>query len=153
MPSTNDNNEEDFSFANAASGGSESQPEAAGPVEEEPQPAAATEPVSVPVEEPEQFPEDPVIGDGVISFPSSNEDSDMPQADLPEAVAGQLMTESVGNIQANNRDGRNISTLAAGVLQGAMARNFDELGTLESRANSGVIATPIASPTTQAARA
>jgi len=31
-----------------------------------------------------------------------------------------------------------------------MARNFDELGTIESRANSGVIATPVAGPTTQA---
>ena len=31
----------------------------------------------------------------------------------------------------------------------AMARNFDEMGTIESRANSGVMATPIASPTTQ----
>lgn len=70
----------------------------------------------------------------------------MPAADLPEAVAGQLMTESVGNIQANNRDGRNLGTVAMGVLQGAMARNFDELGTLEGRANSGVNATPIAGP-------
>lgn len=61
-----------------------------------------------------------------------------------------LMAESAGNIQANNRDGRNVGTTAMGVLQGAMARNFDELGVSESRANSGLIATPIASPTTQA---
>lgn len=71
-------------------------------------------------------------------------------ADLPPGVAAQLMTETVGNISANNRDGRNVGTLAAGVLQAAMARNFDELGTIESRANSGVIATPVAGPTTQA---
>lgn len=70
--------------------------------------------------------------------------------DLPPSVAQHLMTESVGNIQANNRDGRNISTTAMGVLQAAAARNFDELGVSESRASSGLIATPIASPTTQA---
>lgn len=82
--------------------------------------------------------------DGVVSVPIGG--AEMPAADLPEAVAGQLMTESVGNIQANNRDGRNLGTVAMGVLQGAMARNFDELGTLEGRANSGVNATPIAGP-------
>ena len=70
-------------------------------------------------------------------------------ADLPPGVASQLLTESVGNIQANNREGRNIGTTAQGVLMGAMARNFDELGTVEGRANSGVNATPIASPATQ----
>lgn len=88
--------------------------------------------------------------DGVVEvpIPSPSEDCIM-SADLPPAVAGQLITETTGNIQANNRDGRNVATLAVGVLQAAMARNFDELGTLESRANSGVIATPVASPTTQ----
>lgn len=70
-------------------------------------------------------------------------------ADLPDGVAHALMTESVGNIQQNNASGRNIHVTAVGVLQAAMARNFDELGTIESRANSGVIATPVASPSTQ----
>lgn len=70
--------------------------------------------------------------------------------DLPPNVASALMVETTGNIQANNRDGRNVSSLAMGVLQNAAARNFDELGATESRATSGVMATPIASPTTQA---
>ena len=68
--------------------------------------------------------------------------------DLPTNVSCLIITESTGNIQANNRDGRNVGTMAMGVLQAAMARNFDELGTIESRANSGVMATPIAPPTT-----
>jgi hypothetical protein len=88
--------------------------------------------------------------DGTLEIPISSEDCTMASADLPPAVAGQLITETTGNIQANNRDGRNVATLAVGVLQAAMARNFDELGTIESRANSGVIATPVASPSTQA---
>ena len=95
----------------------------------------------------EQFALDPVIGDGVVTLPSF-EEKKMPAVDLPESVASQLLTESVGNIQANNRDGRNAGTVATNVLTGAMARNFDELGTVESRANSGIIATPVAGPTT-----
>lgn len=71
--------------------------------------------------------------------------------DLPAGVGQLMMTETAGNIQANNRDGRNAGSLAALVLQAAMARNFDELGTIESRANSGVMATPIASPAVQTA--
>jgi hypothetical protein len=70
--------------------------------------------------------------------------------DLPPNVASQLMVETTGNIQANNRDGRGVSSIAMGVLQAAAARNFDELGAVESRATSGVMATPIASPSTQA---
>ena len=69
--------------------------------------------------------------------------------DLPEGIASQLLTETAGNIQANNRDGRNIGTTAMGVLQGAMARRHDEIGPAESRAVSGVMATPIAPPATQ----
>ena len=98
-----------------------------------------------------------VFGDGVVSIsigthgePSKPFKETKIMADLPEGVAVQLMTESVGNIQANNRDGRNVSTTALGVLQGAMARNFDEMGAAESRGISGVLGTPIAGPTKQA---
>lgn len=70
--------------------------------------------------------------------------------DLPDGYGTLLLSESAGNIQANNRDGRNVGTTAMGVLQGAMSRNFDELGVQESRANSGLIATPVASPATGA---
>ena len=35
------------------------------------------------------------------------------------------------------------------LVRHAAFRKFDEIGTLEGRANSGVNATPIASPTTQ----
>jgi len=99
----------------------------------------------------------PPENDGVVEIPvpggpasdvvqhGNDEDSVMD----PE-VAKHLMTETVGNIQANNRDGRNTATIAQGVLQAAAARNFDELGAVESRSTSGVMATPVASPTTQA---
>lgn len=94
----------------------------------------------------------PVPGDGVATIVLPGEGSSMADAvDLSPNVANALLNETIGNIQANNRDGRNVATMAMGVLQMAAARNFDELGAVESRATSGVMATPIASPTTQAA--
>jgi hypothetical protein len=90
---------------------------------------------------------DPVIGDGVITLPPSGEEEIM---DLPTNVGTMIITESSGNIQANNRDGRNLGTAAMGVLQGAMARRHDEVGTLEGRAVSGVNATPVGPPSPQA---
>ena len=61
-----------------------------------------------------------------------------------------LELESVGNIQRTNAGGRDSAQLANSVLGFAAARNFDELGTVEGRANSGVNATPIAPPSTGA---
>lgn len=70
--------------------------------------------------------------------------------DISPNVANMMLTESATNMQANNRDGRNLGTIAMGVLQAAAARNFDELGVVEGRSSSGVLATPIASPAVQA---
>ena len=84
----------------------------------------------------------------VFPFPVTDSEEESMPVDLPPNVAAQLQMESVGNIQANNRDGRNASTMAMSVLGAASARNFDELGAVESRATSGVMATPIAPPTT-----
>lgn len=92
----------------------------------------------------------PVPGDGVVTIVLPGEGNTMADpVDLSPNVANALLNETIGNIQANNRDGRNVATMAMGVLQMAAARNFDELGAVESRATSGVMATPIASPTTQ----
>jgi len=91
----------------------------------------------------------PTPDDGVITVELPEGDNLMAEPiDLPSNVAAQLQLESVGNIQANNRDGRNVATASMGVLQAAAARNFDELGAVESRATSGIVATPIAGPTT-----
>ncbi len=67
----------------------------------------------------------------------------MPGIDLSENVANALLTDAVGGFNATMQDARNNGSLAAA------ARNFDELGVAESRAVSGVMATPVASPTTQ----
>ncbi len=92
--------------------------------------------------------DDPVIGDGVLSIPlESDEENQQMPLDLPASMGQYLLSETTGNIQANNRDGRSMSSIAVGVLQFAAARDFDELGTVEARANSGVMATPIAPPT------
>lgn len=73
----------------------------------------------------------------------------MSSIDLPPNIAAQLQLETVGNIQGSNNRNRGVSDAAMGVLQGAMARKHDEIGPIESRAVGAVMATPIASPTTQ----
>lgn len=94
--------------------------------------------------------QDPGDGAGIeVLVPGGNPETSEWKMDLPENIGTLIISETGGNIQANNRDGRNIGTTAHGVLQLASARNFDELGTVEGRANSGVNATPIASPATQ----
>ena len=90
---------------------------------------------------------DPTPNDGEITIEIGDEAMAEP-IDLPPNVAAQLQLESVGNVQSNNQSGRATSTAAMGVLQAAMARNFDQLDAVESRATSGVMATPIAGPTT-----
>ena len=81
-----------------------------------------------------------------IGPPNTNQNGDETMA--VEAM-DLLQLESVGNIQANNMRGRDAATLANNALQGAITRDFGELGTLESRANSGAMATPLGSPTIQ----
>ena len=93
-----------------------------------------------------ELPIDPVIGDGVVTIPRKVRK--MPAVDLPESVASQLLTETVGNIQNTNLSGRNIANIAMGSLQAGVAKTHNEMGTEESRAISGVMATPIAAPTT-----
>jgi len=88
--------------------------------------------------------------DGTIQVPIPNPGVETMPADLPPGVANQLMTESVGNIMADNRRGRDGATITANTLNGMIVREYGEVGVLEGRAVSGVNATPIASPATQA---
>lgn len=84
----------------------------------------------------------PVIGDGVVTV-TLDEDCVM---DVPPGYGALVMAESAANLAANNRDGRNLGTIAIGALQAGVARVHNELSTEESRAISGVMATPIAPP-------
>jgi len=94
-----------------------------------------------------------VIGDGVITIPVpvDEEKLTMPEPiDLPSNVASAMMAETAGNIQASNRNSRFANDAVMSAISGTVQTNFAEIGVMESRAASGVIATPIASPTTQA---
>lgn len=97
--------------------------------------------------------ETPIVGDGVVTIPIEViEEKKMPDPiDLPSNVGAQLQLESIGNIQMTNANGRAVANMAIGVLQAAMARNFDELGAEEGKSVSGLMATPIASPAIQQA--
>lgn len=98
----------------------------------------------------------PVPGDGVVTIvlPENEVEKKMPDPiDLPSNVGAQLQLESIGNIQMTNANGRAVANMAIGVLQAAMARNFDELGAEEGKSVSGLMATPIASPAIQQPKA
>lgn len=68
--------------------------------------------------------------------------------DLPEGVGQLMMTETAGNIQASNRNSRNVGDISMGALQGTIVSNFKDIGVLEGRSASGVLATPVAGPAT-----
>lgn len=92
--------------------------------------------------------------DGEIILPidpiSEEEEKTMAEPiDLSPNVANMIMTETAGNLQANNREGRDSASAAQAQLRFTAVQNFGELGAIESRANSGILATPIATPTTQ----
>ena len=93
---------------------------------------------------------DPTSGDGVVTLPPSKEETEEMSnvVDISPNVANIALTETTANLQANNRDGRNIATAAMGSLQAGIAKTHNELGPAESRAISGVMATPVASPAT-----
>lgn len=69
--------------------------------------------------------------------------------DLPDAVGQLMMTETAGNIQGSNRNGRAIADIAMGALQATIVSNHAEVGLLEGKTASGIYATPQASPVTQ----
>ena len=66
--------------------------------------------------------------------------------DLPENVAQMMMIESAGNIQASNRNSRGVFDAVMGSIGATIQTNLAEVGVLEGRAVSGVMATPIAAP-------
>jgi len=86
-----------------------------------------------------EVPVDPPAGDA-----GQEQEKKMPESPSPMEL---LQLESVGNIQANNTRARDAATLANNALQGAITRDFGELGTLESRAHSGAMATDVGGPT------
>ena len=88
----------------------------------------------------------PTPDDGVITLPGVKKMA----TDVPENVAQQMMVESSGNIQASNRNSRGVFDAVMGAIGATVQTNLAEVGVLEGRAVSGVNATPIASPTTQA---
>ena len=69
--------------------------------------------------------------------------------DLPDNVAGAILKQGSEAHQAIMTDVINNGANVHNLVRTSAFRKFDEIGSIESRANSGVIATPIAGPTTQ----
>ncbi len=72
-------------------------------------------------------------------------------ADLPAGVSEQLMTSQVQSSLQVANDSRAVASLSSQTLQAGMTSAQNNLAlTVAGRTVSGVIATPIASPTEQA---
>ena len=89
------------------------------------------------------------VTDESIDSNDTGEDVMAEPIDLPSNVAGAILKQgseahqqAMTDILANGANVHNLVRLSG-------FRKFDEIGVAESRANSGLIATPIASPTTQ----
>ena len=93
----------------------------------------------------------PELGNGVVEIilpGEPTEEQKMAEAiDLPPNVMASLQLESVGNIQASNRNSRGVFDAVMGALAGTVQTNFAEVGVLEGRSVSGVLGTPVAGPT------
>ena len=89
------------------------------------------------------FPSTPVLGDGVLTVMIAGEKVSVMDPDMFKL----MLAESAGNVQASNRNSRNMFDIASGAMQGTMVQNFKDVGVVEGRSVSGILATPIASPT------
>lgn len=96
----------------------------------------------------------PVPGDGVLTIPlddsNSDGDSSMPM-DLPEGVGQLMMTETAANVQQSNRNSRGVFDIAMGALAANVGQGYKDVGAVEGRTISGLLATPLASPTSRTA--
>jgi hypothetical protein len=66
--------------------------------------------------------------------------------ELGTTISEMLLTETAGNIQGSNSNVRNTSNVVMGALQGTIVQNFKDVGVVEGRSVSGILATPIAGP-------
>ena len=90
----------------------------------------------------------PVIGDGVVTIPVSDEEENEMATDVPENVAQANMTLIQTNVTQSTNRVNGVFDAVMGAIAGTVQTNFSEVGVLEGRAVSGVNATPIAPPTT-----
>jgi hypothetical protein len=97
---------------------------------------------------PSEFPESPVIGDGVVTLPIVESGGDILAGfDLPPGLAAQLASETGANINQTAHSGRMLSQQLAAAMGAQIARIPNEPSVIGSRTVSGIMATPIASPT------
>lgn len=90
----------------------------------------------------------PIIGDGIVTLPPY-ESEKMSAFDLPAGMAAMMATETAANLQSTGNNSREVYRQAAGVLAAVITRIPTEPSAIGSRAVSGILATPIASPTSQ----
>ena len=83
-----------------------------------------------------------------VEVPLGEDEMSTP-ADLPTNVIGHILKTGSEAYQGMMTDIQHNGAVAHNLARLGATRQFNELDTLESRAHSGVMATPIASPATQ----
>lgn len=71
-------------------------------------------------------------------------------SDLSPNVANQLLTNVVSNVNSAADAARFSNQEVNSLLARSSAKAFDELGVVEGRSVSGIVATPLAGPVKQA---
>ncbi len=96
--------------------------------------------------------ETPIIGDGVVTIPVEPiEENNMAEADISAGMANVLMNQMAGDItSSSNRVRIGADAVMVGIAA-AIGQGVKDVGPVEGRTISGLLATPLASPTTKTA--
>jgi len=90
---------------------------------------------------------EPVSGDGSVTISCPQEINSNKGEHMDPDFSKLMMAETAANMQASNNTSRRTFDAVMAAIAGTVQTNFAEIGLLEGRTASGVLATPIASPT------
>lgn len=94
----------------------------------------------------------PIAGDGVISIPGEVTGvSAMAGFDIPDGLGQMMMGQLSGDLQASARRFNAASDAVMATIAATVGANLKNEDATSSRAVSGILATPLASPTTRTA--
>jgi len=94
----------------------------------------------------------PIVGDGVISIPGDVIGvSKMAGFDIPDGLGQMLMGQLGGDLAASARRFNTASDAVMAAVAATVGDNLKNEDATSSRAVSGILATPLASPTTRTA--
>ncbi len=90
----------------------------------------------------------PIAGDGVITIPGAVTGvSKMPGSDIPEGLGQMMMSQLAGDLAGSARRFNTAADAVMASIAAVVGQNLKNEDATSSRAVSGILATPLASPT------